>query len=154
MGSLIQFAVERFSAIRREEMDELFRVHWKEIALNQDRIPLDVDYEKYTELDRKELLHIVTVRDEGRLVGYHCSVVTTHPHYKSSKMALVDVYFLLPDYRMTRAGINLFAYAEKTLRERGDIVKLLCSTKIHQDHSRIFQFLGWVETERTYSKIL
>lgn len=150
----VAFRVERFREIPRSDTDSLFAAHWKEIALDKDKIPLDVDYERYNKLDEMESLHIVTARDEGRLVGYHCSLINTHSHYKSSKMALVDVYYLLPEYRMSRTGIKLFQFAEESLRARGDIVKLLCSTKIHQDHSRIFEFLGWRETERTYSKIL
>jgi hypothetical protein len=153
VASLIEFALERFRDIRRDEMDSLFALHWQEIGLYRDKIPLDVDYARYEELDRTDALHIITARCEGHLIGYHCSIISTHPHYKSSKMALVDVYFLLPEYRMTRASIKLFQFAEESLKARGDIVKLLCSTKVHQDHSRIFEFLGWQETERTYSKV-
>lgn len=150
---MLTFQVDRWSAIPRAEMDPLFAQHWEEIALQKDKIKLDVDYDRYRQLDEKNMLHIVTVRDSGKLVGYHCSLLDTHLHYKSHVMALTDVYFLLPQYRRGTAGIRLFQFVEQTLKERG-ITKMITATKLHQDKGRLLESLGWTEIERVYTKML
>ena len=48
----------------------MFHEHWKELALNQDTIKLDPDWDKFYALDVQGILRILTVRVEGRLVGY------------------------------------------------------------------------------------
>lgn len=150
---MLTFQMERWSSIPRAEMDPLFTLHWEEIALQKDKIKLEVDYDRYRQLDEKNMLHIITVRDSGKLVGYHCSLLDSHLHYKSHVMALTDVYFLLPEYRRGTAGIRLFQFVERTLKERG-ITKMITATKLHQDKGRFLESLGWIEIERVYTKML
>ncbi|HLJ26557.1 MAG TPA: GNAT family N-acetyltransferase [Candidatus Angelobacter sp.] len=149
----LTYQLERWSDIKRAEMDPLFALHWEEIALNKDKIKLDVDYERYRKLDEANMLHIVTLRDDGRLVGYHCSLLDTHLHYKGDIMALTDVYFLLPEYRKGRTGIRLFQVVEQTLKARG-ITKMITATKLHRDKGRLFEAMGWTEIERVYTKMI
>ena len=151
---MITYQVEKFADVPRSETDGLFRIHWEEIALDKDSIPLDIDYDRYLSLEQEGHLHVVTARDNGRLIGYYSAIIGPHLHYKGTKMAHTDVYFVIPEYRLTRVGMSLFIFAEKTLRDRGDIVKMLSSTKIHQDHGRLFEALKWNEVERLYTKVL
>jgi L-amino acid N-acyltransferase YncA len=131
----------------------LWEDHWLEIAHDHEAVPLDVDHNQYVALDHAGHLHIVTARDHGILVGYHLSIVKPHLHYRSTLHAFVDVYYLAKEYRQGLVGYKLFQIAERTLRELG-VRKILSGTKMHKDMSRLFERLGYAETERLWTKVL
>jgi GNAT superfamily N-acetyltransferase len=158
---MIVYAVEPFDTAF-EEAQELLQEHWEEIALNKDTIKLDIDVSRYKELADKGVLHIVTARDgniqksawdPGKLIGYHVGMIVPHLHYKSTLHGITDIFFIHPDYRKGRIGINLFKYVEKSMKERG-VVKLMTAVKLHLDVGAIFERLGWTPIERLYSKML
>lgn len=148
---MITYAVERWKDIQGPELEELLQIHWEEIALNKNAIKLAVDYDRYNQLDEANCFHVVTVRDENRLIGYHAAIISTHLHYKNDLMAFSDVYFLRKEYRKGRTGIKLFQFVEKALKERG-VKKVIINTKKHLDMSKLFDYLGWHETETIYTK--
>lgn len=148
----ITYAVEEWADVR-PEMEALFPTHWKEIALDQDQIKLAVDYDRYEQIAAAGAGHIVTVRADGKLVGYHVSLVATHPHYKNDLHGICDLFFILPEYRKGRIGIRMFQFVEETLKARG-VVKMLASVKLHYDIGKVLSYLGWNEIERTYSKYI
>lgn len=149
---MITYQVEKIETVR-EETAALLSLHWQELGLDHERIPLDADHARYEDLERQGILHIVTVRDMGKLVGYHIALVTPHLHYKSTLHAITDIYFLLPEYRQGRIGIKLFQFVEQDLRARG-VKRLLTSNKLHLDIGKIFDYLGYKEVERLYSKYI
>lgn len=157
--SLITYQVEPFDTFF-EEAQELLEQHWEEIALNKDKIKLAIDVDKYREAAARGALHIVTVRDAneqkwafdpGKLVGYHVALIVPHLHYKNDLHAMTDIFFVHPDYRRGRIGIELFKFVEKALKERG-VVKMCTAVKLHKDIGKIFERLGWTETERLFTK--
>ena len=157
----IVYAVEPYSTAF-EEARELLVEHWEEIALNKDKIRLAIDEDRYRDLAEKGILHIVTVRDAniqkwaydpGKLIGYHVALIVPHLHYKNDLHGFTDIFFIHPDYRKGRIGINLFKFVEKSMKERG-VVKLMTAVKLHLDVGRIFERLGWTPIERLYSKII
>lgn len=150
---MISFQVERWCSIQGSELEALLQLHWEEIALNRADIKLAVDYERYNALDASGAFHVVTVRDEGKLIGYHAAIISTHLHYKNDLMAFSDVYFLLKEYRKGRTGIKLFQFVEKALKERG-VKKIIINTKKHLDMGNLFEYLGWHETETIYTKVV
>lgn len=150
---MINYQVEKWRDIQGPELEALLILHWEEIALNRQTIKLAVDYPRYDALDAAGAFHVVTVRDEGKLIGYHAAIISTHLHYKDDLMAFSDVYFLRKEYRKGRTGIKLFQFVEKALKERG-VKKVIINTKKHLDMSRLFEYLGWHETETIYTKVL
>lgn len=148
----MKFQVEKWSDCKAE-MALLWPLHWEEVANDKDKIKLDVWYEAYDEMEKSGQLHIVTARDEEKIVGYHWSVVRPHLHYKSSLTAYTDIYFLHPSYRRGMNGIKLFKFVEKSLKERG-VEKMYTASKIKLDKSSIFEFLGWHEAETVYTKYI
>lgn len=90
------------------EIKEHYQAHWEEMAMYKDKIPLDMDYSKYEFLAKQELLHLLTVRADGELIGYHISVVSPHLHYKSTLHAMCDIYRLRPDMRKGMTGVRMF----------------------------------------------
>ena len=149
---MLSFQLEKFSSIQ-DEAASLFKAHWDEIAVDKDKIPLAPDWSKYAGLEQGGMLHCLTVRSEGKLVGYFIAFVLPHPHYSTAgEMAMTDVYFIHPDYRKGSAGIKLICEAERTLRARG-VTKAYLSTKVHSDNSKLFQALGWRLTDYSFTKI-
>ncbi|QRF55306.1 GNAT family N-acetyltransferase [Variovorax paradoxus] len=146
------YKVERWRDLRREMLPLLVQ-HWKEIALNHAAVPLDIDHEKYDALDKDGALHIVTVRQDGELVGYHVAIISGHLHYKSTLHGITDVYWLAPAHRQGFTGIRLFRHVEKEMAALG-VRKLFTGTKVHLDMSKLFEHLGYKRVEYLYAKLI
>lgn len=149
---MISYQIEDFRQAL-PEMEKLFPVHWDEVAIDKDIVPLNMWYEQYNRMHAEDKLHIVTVRDGDKLIGYHWSIVTPHLHYHDCLTAYTDGYFLLPEYRKGRNGINLFKFAEETLQKKG-VRKMYVGSKIKHDKSAIFEMLGWTLVEKYYCKYI
>ncbi|MFL6306896.1 MAG: GNAT family N-acetyltransferase [Candidatus Sulfotelmatobacter sp.] len=144
--------VERWSACL-PEMEEIFPLHWKELARFQDKIALKCDKERYAALEKSDILLLVTARAESRLVGYFVGFIMPHPHYRDAGLfGLTDMYFVLPEYRRG-TGLKLFVAFEQALRDRG-CVQAVTSCKLHEDHTEFLQKLGWTWTDKTFQKHL
>lgn len=146
------FAVETLEQCLLD-MSSLWHLHWEEIALDKDKILLEPDIETFQMLENAGSLQTVTARNDGKLIGYHVAVVRNHLHYKSSLTGYVDMYFIHPEYRKGRTGLNMFKFAEKALRERG-CQRIYTGTKLHKDMGRLLEYMGHRETERLYVKYI
>jgi len=145
---VIAYEVEEWADIEAE-LTPLFASHWAEIAHDQDKIPLDVDYDRYRMIEP----HIVTVRSDGKLVGYHISIITGHLHYKSTLFAFTDIFYLRPDYRKGMTGVKLFKEVENSLKGIG-VVKMFTGTKTKIDIGPILKRQGFSVQEVVYSKVI
>lgn len=150
----VVFAVERWATFYPDAL-ALFPLHWQEVALHQAEIPLDMDIERYAMFDEAGILHIVTARHAGRLVGYFTALCLGHLHYKSTLHAMVDLYYLLPLWRRGTVALRLFGAAHRTLKARG-VVKVASGTKLHAglDMSKLFTFMGYHKTEHLFTRLL
>lgn len=146
------YQVERWRDLKGE-MLPLLKRHWREVALNHAEVPLDIDHERYDELDEKAALHILTVRRQGLLIGYHVAIVTTHLHYKSTLHGITDVYWIAPECRHGVTAIRMFQGVERELVKLG-VRKLFTATKLHMDQGPLFERLGYKPVERLYAKLI
>jgi hypothetical protein len=152
LATSLTFSIERWPEFWRD-CQHILPIHWKEMALNQDTIALDVDADRFKVIDDQGLLHILTARADGWMVGYYIAIVMPHLHYKNSgNMAFTDMYYLLKPFRNGN-GVKLFAEAERTLRERG-VTKAYISCKVHSDHTELFEKLGWTMSDKSFVKVL
>jgi GNAT superfamily N-acetyltransferase len=152
-----EFRWEKFSAIMRE-LPPLFRRHWREIALNQDHVPLDPDWDQYLTLELGGMLHVLTVRVKGVLVGYVFMLTFPHLHYASTAWAGTDIYWLDPTLRFGWTGVRMFRHVELRMRAMG-IKVIAVNMKLHFEAGRgtigkIFERLGYKPIETIYSKYL
>ena len=131
----------------------LLDLHYKEIALNQDKIKLNPDWDDYRALEEQGKLKIFTARDGSTLVGYFVVVVGVNMHYKDHTFACNDIIYLHKDYRKGFAGIKLIKFAKKCLTEDGVSV-LTINTKVHQPFDKLLDRLGFNLIERVYSSYL
>lgn len=149
---MTKYTVERWRDLKYEMMPLLVR-HWREVALNHKDVPLDIDEAKYKDLDEKWMLHIVTARREGILIGYHVAVVATHLHYASTLHGVTDVYWVDPAFRHGVTAMRLFQAVERELKAVG-CRKLFTATKLHMDQGPLFERLGYTAVERLYAKLI
>ncbi len=147
---MITCQVEKFSAMLREAKD-IFPRHWEELALNKDKIGLSLDLKRYEQAEKDGMLHVVTVRSDGRLVGYFVAALVGHLHYKDAGlMAFTDIYYVLPEFR-NGSGAKMLIFLEQSLRALG-VTKMYLSCKVHQDHSELFKSLGYQPTDFIFTK--
>ena len=131
----------------------LIDLHYKEIALNKNKVKLNPDWDVYRDLEDQGKLKIFTARDDTTLVGYFVVVVGTNMHYKDHTFACNDIIYLHKDYRKGFAGIKLIKFAKKCLTDDGVSI-LTINTKVHQPFDKVLDRLGFNLIERVYSSYL
>jgi len=134
------------------ELERLFPEHYEELCVTKD-FPANPDYEAYRRLGEAGMLRTITCRVDGELIGYIVFIVQPHLHYKDCITAFEDLYFIKKEWRKGRLGIRLFQYAEKVLKERG-VNRIIMHTKVHLDHSSIFEYLGYKHSDKLFTKML
>jgi GNAT superfamily N-acetyltransferase len=149
---VITFAVESLTE-RLAEMKQLFPVHWAELALNQDKVALDPQYEVYLERDSRGEVLFVAARQEGEIVGYFVGFIAPGLHYRTCLTLTMDIFWIAPKCRGRHAGIALFKAVEAEARRRG-VKRTFMGVKAHKDAGWLFERMGYEMVERYYSKWL
>lgn len=144
------FSVEAYSdAI--EGMRLLYPAHWAEVAHDTDSLPLDVNYERYLQLESARMLHVAVARQDGHLVGYHIFVIRAPQHYKSTVTAFSDATYLKPACRLGFNGVRFLRFAADSTRGAGAKGVYMSSTA-RKPFGKILEWLGFAETERIFYK--
>lgn len=160
--SRFTFAWETLDQVLAVGFEDLLALHWEEVALNKDAVPLAVDWTQYRALERAGVLKILAMRQGGELVGYDIFFVQPTLHYATSTWALNDILYLAPEHRKGLAGARLIREAEQRLRELG-VQKVLYHSKLHLNlgrHSegdtvgRLLRRLGYAHVENVWAKML
>ena len=151
---MIRYQVEKFTDIL-DEVKPLLELHWKEIALNQDKIKLNPDWDSYRRLEEAGILQIVTARESGsnQLVGYSADFISRSLHYSDHTFAINDLVFIHPDYRVGRVALGLFAAVEEELKIKCVSLHVL-HMKVEHSFERLADYLGYKKVEYNYSKYL
>lgn len=154
---MITYQKEWFGKIM-PELPDIFYAHWQEIALEKKAIKLAPDWNRYIALEAAKMLHIMTVRDNGILIGYYFGLVSSHLHYKASLTAWSDLFFVLPEYRT--AGFGLIGIGQRLLREAEKMLKDLgvqrhyMMTKQHLPLNMLMKRLRYKLVEKVYTRLL
>lgn len=136
-----------------EHMMPLLPLHWEELALDKDKVPLQPQWHIYDERNARGELQIVVLREDGRIIGYYWGFIAPGLHYASCLTAQMDIFFVHPEHRNGRAGTILFRAVERDLRRRG-VQRWFVGTKLHRDCSALFKRLGFTPVETYHSKWL
>lgn len=155
---MITCQVEPFMA-RLEELKPLLVDHWRELALDQDRVPLDVDWNIYAQREARGEILFVTVRDRGQLQGYFVGFIAPGLHYRSCLTLHMDVFWLHPELRDGDSlsqlegelmAEKLFEEVRRAASARG-VQRAFYGSKLHKDASALFERIGATEVERYFS---
>ena len=147
---MITAQVEPYSKCLPELM-ECYDLHWEELALNKDKVPLDPQYDLYEARDDAGQLLLVTLRETGRLVGYFIGFIAPGFHYKTCLTLTMDIFWTHPDVRGGFSGVKLFRLVEKEAKRRG-VQRMFYGSKMHKDASRLFEYLKMEPVEIYYTK--
>ena len=147
----VSFLRERLAPCLRELLP-LIEKDWRECGSDHERIPLDIDLDRYLDYDLVGILQLVTARDAGLLVGYVLNFIHPHMMHRSSRWCMIDLYWLYPEYRGQGVGRALFEANEMFLRASG--VKVIqASERVALRHA-LFQRCGFKEEGVVWRKIL
>lgn len=139
-----------------EEVKALFPVHYDELSEHKlQGFPLDPRYDVYLAREAVGEVLSVTLREDGKLIGYLVSFVSTGMHYQTCLTSITDIFFVYPDRRGLEGGAMLFHAWEKECRRRG--VRLMSAgfKSKHAKHARaLLEMIGFVETEIMFCKFL
>lgn len=146
----VMFAVEPFVTCL-SEMERLLPGHYAEIAT--DPIPLEIDFDKYLQLEQLGMLLTITARVEGLLVGYYLSIVVPHINHKSSLTGHPAMLYLMKPYRNGFALMRMVKAVEDALTARG-AQRMFSGVVLTHDFGPLLERMGFLPVERMYSKML
>jgi hypothetical protein len=149
---MISAQVEPFMA-QVTELKGLLGLHYAELALNKDKVPLDPQWEIYDLHEQRGSLVYVTLRDAGELIGYVICFVAPGLHYRTCLTATMDILFVSPARRdqFAKGALLLIDALETALRARG-VQRWFMGTKLHKDIGAIFKRRKFEPVEMTYTK--
>jgi hypothetical protein len=131
--------------------------HWKEVDWFDGALPLDVDWRRALDYEKADLLHILTARQDGFLIGYIFSYILESLFF-SNKWATVQGFWLDPLYRSGWTGVKLFKENERGLKALGaGAISVEILLKIYADRGtlgKILLRLGYKQIGSLYAKVL
>lgn len=137
----LSFKWERFERIHHELLP-LFKKHYVEIAVDRDICPLDPDWDYYLGVDRMGLLHIFTARaSNGKLAGYIFNIVGSHNHYRTTRFAVTEMFWLHPHFRKGWQPVKFFIENLRGLRTTGADIATI-NFKVHFQDARVGKLLA------------
>lgn len=152
----LSFQIEDVDTFARDGAG-IFPRHFEELSLHKDKIKFGLDFDLYRKVEKEGLTHILTVRDDGKMIGYIVSlVVKHHPHNMDSGLySTTDMFYVLPEYRATGRGIGvkMLIENERRLRELG-VTRMSISTKLKDAHLEFFIKMGYEPTDLVFHKML
>lgn len=147
---MITAHIESFTE-RLDELQVLLPLHYRELALDQDKVPLSPQFDIYVERESRGEVIFVTLREAGNLIGYFIGFIAPGLHYSTCLTCTMDIFYVHPDKRGGGAGKTLFDEVEQELKRRG-VERWFVGSKCHMDASWLFERLGFERVEVYYSK--
>lgn len=135
------------------ELMPLLPLHYAELALNQDKVPLSPQYNIYIDRGRDGQLLFMVMREAGEMIGYFIGFISPGLHYSTCLTCQMDIFYIRPDRRGHKYGKALFEAVEQENRRRG-VQRWFVGSKCHLDASWLFEQLGFERVEVYYSKWL
>ena len=132
------------------EAKPLFPAHWAELALDKDQVPLDPDYDEYMRRYLAGMCLIVTAREDGLLAGYSVNFVAPGLHYRTCLTLTTDIYWVRPDARGARCGLEMFDRLHYLAKARG-VQRIFAGVKEHFSAGWMFERMGYRKVETYYT---
>ena len=133
---------------------DFLEIHYDELALHKETIPLDPDYDRYLFLEAKNQLKVYTLRtDEHVLIGYAVFIITPMLHYKSTICAANDLLYIDKKYRQGMTGVKFIKYCESKIKECG-VDKITWHIKESNNFVPILKRMGYITEDIIVGKVL
>lgn len=135
-----------------EEVKPILENHYEELSVTKN-FKLNPDYDSYLKMQDNGSFCALTCRLDGKLIGYIGYFTYRHMHYYDCLTAIEDLYYVQKEHRNGRVGLKLFTESEKMLKDKG-VNRIILSCKTHQDHTKLFEHLGYNFYEKHFTKML
>lgn len=146
----LSIQIESIEKWHEEARPTLIDDHWKELGLDLD-LKGDINIEALKKMEAAGIASVITVRKDGWMIGYLMGIHCPHLHYHTSPpMFIVDMYYIVPKHR-NGAGVRMFKFLEHYAKQIG-CIKIYNSTKVHKDHSALFEKLGYKLSDHVFTK--
>lgn len=134
------------------ELKEILPLHWDELALNKEKVPLDPQYDLYFKYEDTGQLLFMVIRENGKIAGYFIGMIAPGLHYRTCLTCTMDIFYIHPEHRgAAMLGVKLFRAVEKECKRRG-VDRMYVGSKVKADASILFERLGYGRIEVFYSK--
>ena len=134
-------------------MDAILHTLAEEVDLYPEAPELNVDHDQFITLDEADMLVLVTLRDKGKLLGFHLTMLMSDIFYKHILTGYVSCYFLDKGARGRGVGARMFEYADDVLKDKG-AKRVFMSRKIYINNEALFDKLGYTQIESNYTKAM
>ena len=143
----MKITIEKLTPELSHEVLPLLRQHTADVyaqwGLPKPELAVDPSWAHFLAMEADGKFFCVTVRDEGKLVGYSAFTVMKHPHIHIT-YAYVDLLFMAPEYRGGIAAKALLDYTSKVALTKGaEFVYLSVPQKLANKLSEN----GWKQVE-------
>lgn len=136
----------------KRQFESLLKLQWEEVDPRRKTTELNVDFDKYLEMEGLGVHFIVVAYEEGNLLGYNSMLLTPSPH-TGELTALTDTIFIKKGSRHTGVGREMIRVAEEVARSKG-AEHYLVTFKNEFKHDGIVEDLGFFNYETVYAKYI
>ena len=142
--------VEKFADIM-DELPWLFARQYGDLVLDKDGLREDPDYQRYLGLEELGVLHCLTARYNGILIGYFFNMVVFHLHHKGIKTCSSDLIYVLPNHRKgSGVGLELLKRGITEMKKLG-VGKMYVVAKTGTKLGTLLKHIGFRAIEENYS---
>lgn len=121
MPDKLSFGWERLSILLKEpNIRDLLTSYWQELSPFPN-LRLDIDWPHFFQQEQIGVYRVWAARVNGTLAGFMSFYVKTHPHFKTTLVAIDGGYYLAPGFRDTTSmvGIRMWRSATAALKKEG-----------------------------------
>lgn len=133
------------------ELRPLLVKHAEELSPHKGKYPLFPKVEILSLLQDIGRLHIMTARDDGKIIGYCSFLEGESLHYEGVNNFEVDAFYLLKEYRKGLTGYKLLKEAHEMCKREG-ATHIIQKCKVSADLSKLFERMGFTKIEYTFMK--
>lgn len=127
--------------------------HWDELCRDKEKIPLNVNWEEYQDLEDRDKLLTVLILTDNAIIGYGLFTIFYPTHYCDSLHAINNAVYLDPAYRNYGIGGKFIKYLEEKFQTRG-VKRIYFNTKVQTALSGILEHYDYQPEEIIYSKYI
>ena len=160
---MIKFYNERLDLKLFEELIPILKASRDEVySIKQDTSLSDsmvleslennnVNYNHYLQKQNEGLLHISTIRDNGKLVGHWTLLLTFHGQSKNFLIANCENLHIIKEYRKDNNSKNFMSFVENELKKRG-VKQIYFGVNPQLKTDILLKRLGWTLNEVILTK--
>jgi GNAT superfamily N-acetyltransferase len=114
----VTYTVHSLSEVAQDLLP-MFQRSWEESTDPQDQNEFSPDWDRYFELERLGAVYVIVARRAEEILGYTLTLAIGAMHSRNQRLAFVDTFYLSPEHRRGRLGIQLIKETEKAAKAAG-----------------------------------